>query len=112
MPTPLKRLSTPRTTRHSTGSVLVARPSAAQTPAMYLPVSGRTSFSRLNVGPSVAPNQGGGPAGGTFPASSAALSPPSGGVDPRGGVDPPGGGGGGGEPAPGGGSGSSVAGAS
>src|ERR687890_737608 len=62
-PTPPKKPSTASSTRHSTGSVLVARPSAPQTPATYRPWAGRTSFSRSKVGPSGAPNHGGGPGG-------------------------------------------------
>src|SRR3954468_14503015 len=94
MPTPLRKLSTPRRTRHSTGSVLGASPNAAQTPATSRPFAGRTSCSRANEGPSAAPTQGGG----------GASSPPGGGgAAPGGGEGPPGGGGGGTGPGGGGG---------
>src|SRR4051794_24506421 len=74
-PTPLKKPSTASSTRHSTGSVLVARPSAAQTPATYRPLVGRTSFSGEKPGPSAAPNHGGGADGGGC--SPPAASPPA-----------------------------------
>src|SRR5256714_7882244 len=85
-PMPPTRLRTAMSTRHSTGSVLVARPIAAHTPASTRPrpLVGRTSPYRV-AQPEVPGGGGGNPPGGREPA-------------PRGG----GGGGGGGEP-PGGG---------
>src|SRR5688500_7869960 len=79
-PTPPKKPRTASSTRHSTGSVLVALAMAPETPATYRPRVGRISRSRTKVGPlSGAPNHGGGCA-------------PGGGGAPGGGVAPGGGG--------------------
>src|SRR4051812_48156737 len=73
--------STAITTRHSTGSVLVARASAAQTPATYRPWRGRTSLSREKDGPpGVAHGGGGGGGGPAAGGTSASGTPPGGGV--------------------------------
>src|SRR6266511_2731079 len=50
-PTPPKMVSTARITRHSTGSVFVARPIAAHTPHSTRPCWGRTSPYRLANAP-------------------------------------------------------------
>nr|BFE76544.1 hypothetical protein GCM10020092_098450 [Actinoplanes digitatis] len=49
--------------------MFVALAIAPETPARYRPRTGRISFSRENVGPSVPPNHGGGwaPGGGAAP---------------------------------------------
>src|SRR6266542_1809228 len=65
-PTPPKMVSTARITRHSTGSVFVARPIAAHTPHSTRPCWGRTSPYRLANAPpgGGGGGNGGGPAGG------------------------------------------------
>src|SRR6266545_3411025 len=70
--TPPASVSTANSTRHSTGSVLVARPIAAHTPASIRPCLGRTRPYRV-AQPAVPGGGGGNPPGGGNPA------PPNGG---------------------------------
>src|SRR2546423_8011272 len=99
MPGPPGGAGPAKSPRHSTGSVLVARPIAAHTPAITRPRFGRTRPYRV-AQPAVPGGGGGNPPGGGNPA------PPNGG---GGGTAPGGGGGtapgGGGGTAPGGGGG-------